>query len=332
MNKRLLSIFLVLLAIVLAVLGASNTTQAAPLAGVNSPTPVPGAAPQTPPGDPALEPSGETLGPNDAVTADDLIVTGSICVGFDCLTDGTEYFSFDTMKLKENNLRILFDDTSATAGFPANDWRLIANDSASGGANYFALEDATGAKIPLKVMGGAPANSLLVAANGNVGLGVAAPAERLHVDGNILVNGYVKELSDRSAKTAFAPVNGAEVLAKLARVPVTSWSYIDEAGVRHVGPMAQDFYAAFGLGQDDTHLAALDVNGISLAAIQELDEQVKVRDAQIAALEGKLGTLEMRLAALETGTAPAGAPGWLPVLVVGLLGLGCGITLNRRKQ
>ena len=121
-----------------------------------------------------------TITPQDQVINDDLIVTGSLGVGFDCLTDGSENFGFDTIKLKENNLQIYFDDTSATAGFPANDWRIVINDSTSGGANYFAIEDSTAAKTPFKIMAGAPNNSIYVSNAGKVGLGTATPAVKLH--------------------------------------------------------------------------------------------------------------------------------------------------------
>jgi len=117
----------------------------------------------------------------DVVHADDVIVTGSLCVGFDCATDGSEDFGFDTIKLKENNLRIYFDDTSATTGFPANDWRIIANDSSSGGANYFAVEDATAARTPFKIVAGARNSSIFVSSTGRVGLGTAAPVLNLHI-------------------------------------------------------------------------------------------------------------------------------------------------------
>ena len=117
--------------------------------------------------------------PNDAVTADDAIIQGSLCVGFYCI-DG-ESFGFDTIKMKEDNLRMIFDDGSTTAGFPANDWRIIANDSSSGGANYLAIEDSTNAKTPFKVMANAPSNSLYVSDAGNIGLGTATPALKLHL-------------------------------------------------------------------------------------------------------------------------------------------------------
>ncbi|UWX04408.1 hypothetical protein H1235_04890 [Pseudoxanthomonas sp. NC8] len=75
----------------------------------------------------------------DNVVADDEIVQGSLCVGIDCVNN--ENFGFDTIRLKENNLRIDFEDTSSSAGFPSNDWGIVVNDSPSGGANYFMIED-----------------------------------------------------------------------------------------------------------------------------------------------------------------------------------------------
>ena len=113
----------------------------------------------------------------------DLIVQGSACVGVDCTS--SESFSFDTLRLKENNLRIHFDDTSASASFPNNDWRLQANDSTNGGANYFSIEDATGGKTPFKVEAGAINNALYVSSAGDVGVGTATPVVEVHaVDGN----------------------------------------------------------------------------------------------------------------------------------------------------
>jgi hypothetical protein len=115
----------------------------------------------------------------DQVIPDDLIVQSSTCTGFDCV-DG-ESFGFDTFRLKENNLRIHFDDTSSSAGYPANDWRLIANDSASGGANKFVIEDSTAARNPMTIEADAPANALYVDSTGNIGLQQSAPGLDLHL-------------------------------------------------------------------------------------------------------------------------------------------------------
>lgn len=114
----------------------------------------------------------------DQVILDDLIVDGSACVGLDCV-DG-ESFDSDTIRMKENNLRLHADDTSASASFPATDWRLVFNDSENGGANKFAVEDATAATTPFTIEGSAPSNSLYVDDGGRLGLGTNAPVVDIH--------------------------------------------------------------------------------------------------------------------------------------------------------
>jgi hypothetical protein len=115
------------------------------------------------------------------VFATDVIVQGSICVGFDCAT--SESFGFDTQRLKENNLRIHFNDTSASASFPSNDWRITINDTSNGGANYFAIEDATASRIPFLIEAGAFANTLYVDSNKKVGINTSTPAVEVHARG-----------------------------------------------------------------------------------------------------------------------------------------------------
>ena len=116
----------------------------------------------------------------DQVIPDDLIVQGSTCVGLDCVNN--EVFGFDTLILKENNTRLLFLDTSTSSGFPTNDWRLIANDSANGGANLFAIQDATASRQVFQVNAGAAANSIFVSSSSRVGLRTATPALDLHIN------------------------------------------------------------------------------------------------------------------------------------------------------
>src|SRR5262245_30567747 len=100
----------------------------------------------------------------DQVIADDLIVQGSHCVGLDCVQN--ENFGFDTLRLKENNLRIKFEDTSASSAFPSNDWMLEANDSANGGSSHFRLVDVTAGRSPFTVFAGAPTDALVITASG----------------------------------------------------------------------------------------------------------------------------------------------------------------------
>jgi hypothetical protein len=116
----------------------------------------------------------------DQVIPDDLIVQGSACIGLDCVNN--ESFGFDTIRMKENNTRIKFDDTSTAAGFPANDWQLTANDSANGGASKFSIEDITGAKVPFTIRAGAATNSIFVDSTGRLGLRTATPVLDIHAN------------------------------------------------------------------------------------------------------------------------------------------------------
>ncbi|MGD2084756.1 MAG: tail fiber domain-containing protein [Candidatus Aminicenantes bacterium] len=118
-------------------------------------------------------------GAQDQIILDDLIVDGSACIGFDCYNG--ESFGFDTLRLKENNLRIKFQDTSCTAGFPSNDWQITANDSSNGGANKFSIDDIDSGRTPFTIEAGTRANALYVDDSGRVGLGTSTPAEDLHI-------------------------------------------------------------------------------------------------------------------------------------------------------
>jgi hypothetical protein len=380
----------------------------------------------------------------DQVIPDDLIVQGSECVGLDCVNN--ESFGFDTIRLKENNTRIKFDDTSSSAGFPANDWQLTANDSASGGSSKFSIEDITGSRVPFTITAGASTNSIFVdstgrvglrtstpvldlhintsntpairleqnnsggftaqtwdvagneanffvrdvtggsrlpfrirpgaptssidiSADGDVGVGTASPSTKLHVAGsgagstdvkllvedtsgtslqremaelrnnggvsavfedssvaqrwvigtnganfiwNEQVNGGVEMTlsntgnltitgvyspSDVNLKKDIVPV-GHEVLAKLAAVPVSTWKFKSGDNFLHMGPMAQDFAAAFGLGIDDKHVSPNDMAGVSMAAVRALNEVVQEKDKEIAELKSRLDALEKMVQSL----------------------------------
>ena len=110
--------------------------------------------------------------------------------------------------------------------------------------------------------------------------------------------------SDRQAKENIEAVDAQDVLDRLVIVPISTWNYIaQDATVQHMGPMAQDFHAAFGLGEDDRHIAALDLGGANTAAIQALYELVQQQAAALQAQADEIEALKARLAALER-TAP----------------------------
>ena len=111
--------------------------------------------------------------------ADDVSAAGGVCAGADCTN--AESYGFTTIKLKENNLRIRFEDTSTTAGFASTDWQLSANDTASGGANKFFVEDITAVTTPFVIEGATPNNTLYVDSNGRIGIKTSTPGRDLTI-------------------------------------------------------------------------------------------------------------------------------------------------------
>lgn len=341
----------------------------------------------------------------DQIVFDDQIVTGSQCVGLDCVN--AENFGFNTVILKENNLRILFQDTSVSAQFPTTDWMLVANDSANGGRSRFSIEDVTNQTEPLTVMGGAPTGAIHVASTGAVGLGTTAPIQALHVatadtptlrlqqtpavgwpaytwdigvnesnlfvrdvntgdlplrvlsgagddslvvtgsgigvtsrgavrntyqdaaanatwietytagswtmgdgtndaltvssTGDVSIAGTLSQGSSRSIKHRIEPVRKDAVLERARSIDIARWRYRnDDTQAQHMGPMAEDFHAAFGLGHDARKLAASDVAAVALASMQALSELVDAQATELARLSQENEQLVERLDRLES--------------------------------
>ena len=373
----------------------------------------------------------------DQVFNDDVIVIGSLCVGMDCVNG--ENFGFDTIRLKENNLRINFQDTSNSASFPSNDWRIVANDTTNGGANYLAIEDSTAGRQPFRVNAGAPANSLFVASSGNIGAGTSTPVVQMHIvdgntptlrleqngssgftpqtwdvagneagffvrdatnasalpfrilpgvssdflvlagnervgigagtnpaaklhirstdgttqllvdeasgtpavrelfkmtnnggsfytmentesgdswfflhqdnmpnsflmrhsgdstvefnlnpNGNLIIGGALTENSDRNNKTDIVALDENEILKQVGELDISEWSYKNDVGTRHIGPMAQDFYALFGTGASEKGISTIDTGGVALASIKALYVENQELKARLDALEERI--------------------------------------------
>jgi type VI secretion system secreted protein VgrG len=151
--------------------------------------------------------------------------------------------------------------------------------------------------------------SLVLNATGNnVGIGNSAPTHQLVVgnsaspaycDGTTWQNG-----SDRDSKEQFTEVNPLEVLDRLSSLPISKWNYKAQGGEIHLGPMAQDFHAAFGLnGNDDKHISTVDEGGVALAAIQGLNQKVEggtqKTELEIQRLKIENAELKTRLEKLE---------------------------------
>lgn len=389
----------------------------------------------------------------DSLIFDDLIIDGSICSGIDCVNG--ENFSFDTMILKENNMRILFLDTSSTSSFPSTDWRFVMNDSANGGLNHFTIEnastgvrpfaifdnappqalvidaggiglgidpqrslhvgapdtptirieqtallgwaeqvwdvganesnffvrDSTSGTLPLRILPAPLDNTLVIATLGRVGIGTEVPSGTLHVqssadfdlsdasagqllvdnvfaadavmlnvrnngavynyyedtatgtrweesfgpdpqggggrawvlreaagveavavthDGQMRIAGTLAQGSSRETKHRIEPVRTRDVLSSLSRLEISRWQYRDDAaGAEHMGPMAEDFHGAFGLGADDKHISPGDMAAVALSSLQEMDRRSQAQSEEIERLRGQVSSLEQRLEQLE---------------------------------
>ena len=108
--------------------------------------------------------------------------------------------------------------------------------------------------------------------------------------------------SDRAAKTDFTSIDSQEVLERVVALPITEWRFWGEPStVRHMGPVAQDFRAAFGLGYDDKSIGIQDAQGVALAAIKGLHEALQARDARITALERTVEELRRAVASTSAG-------------------------------
>ena len=102
--------------------------------------------------------------------------------------------------------------------------------------------------------------------------------------------------SDRGIKDNFQSVDEDEILERVSRMPVEYWTYTDrEQGVRHIGPMAQDFHEAFNVGDSDRHIHMVDANGVNLASIKALYKRLQEKDEKIAALEADLKAIKEKL-------------------------------------
>jgi hypothetical protein len=114
-------------------------------------------------------------------------------------------------------------------------------------------------------------------------------------DGGAWANG-----SDKNRKTDVTQIDAREILERLAVLPISQWRYTNEnSGVKHLGPMAQDFHAAFGLGTDDKSIGTVDSEGVALAAIQGLNQKVEEQAKQLRAKDTELQSLKQRLDRLE---------------------------------
>ncbi|MBI3194455.1 MAG: tail fiber domain-containing protein [Ignavibacteriae bacterium] len=161
-------------------------------------------------------------------------------------------------------------------------WTLSNDTISSGGSGQMVLRADGGLYIGQNTTGSAPFDSAKLI---NTSSGAYLTA-----------GGTWTNSSDKNKKEHFVPVDGKVLLEKLSTLPISMWNYIgEENNVKHIGPMAQDFRAMFGLGNDDKSISTIDPAGIALATIQELNKQNQSLQARIEELEKFVQSLATRL-------------------------------------
>jgi hypothetical protein len=237
--------------------------------------------------------AGTTPGANFIGTTDNqrLLIRGSfVGIGRTSTISPAEYFGIDAPASSNNYGGMYISATNVNAK-PFYGYSLVGGQSA-----WHYLDGADSYKWKLNVGGN---DRIVVTPAGNVGIGNTGPTNLLMVnfarcDGSTWINA-----SDRNLKDNFIPISATEILAKVVQLPIAQWNYKSDANTAHLGPVAQDFRAAFGLGADDKSIATVDEGGVALAAIQGLNqkledqsEALKIKDARIHALESRLADLE----------------------------------------
>jgi Chaperone of endosialidase len=259
-------------------------------------------------------PSGYALNVNGpANISGSLNITGSYLVNGVAQSGVSQWINGSGSSIYYNNGNVGIGTASPTAKLDLRP--IIYSDTQSGGIQLATTDGHWASGIFLRSnSGGQPRLALdspnfgeaLTVFGSNIGIGTTSPAWKLDVygdintSGNFRVGGTIVMSSDRNVKENFTTINTREVLAKVASLPLTEWNYKrDSKDVQHLGPMAQDFQAAFGLdGADDKHISVIDENGVALAAIQGLNQKLDEKDTEIQDLKQTVDELKKMVQSL----------------------------------
>ena len=233
----------------------------------------------------------------DETFLDDVIVMGSTCVGVDCPTDGTMDFQYDTIRMMENNLRIMFDDTSGPEStFPKLDWKIIINDRTNGGEEFFGITAPADAAPVFRIGGGAPSDSLRVEPDGDLSVGGA-----LDVAGDIELSGTVDGrdiAADGIVLDALANATGPNLTSIQTDISALQTGLGTAQG--DIGTLQTDL----GTAQGDIGTLQTDL-GTAQGDIGTLQTDLGTAQGNIGTLQTDLGTAQGDIGTLQTGLGTA---------------------------
>ena len=216
----------------------------------------------------------------------------NVANGFEALGDNTS-----GSENTANGFAALFANTNGNFNTAVGNRALSL---LAGGANNIALGCYAGSAFTGNESSDIDIGSAGVAGeNGAIRIGTPGIQTATYLAGTVYAEGVALS-SDRNAKENVAAVDAQAVLDKVVALPVSEWNYKSDKNAEHIGPMAQDFHAAFGLdGMDDKHISVVDENGVALAAIQGLNKKLEILSTENEHLKQELDTLEAQLKALS---------------------------------
>jgi hypothetical protein len=204
-------------------------------------------------------------------------------LGYHAHSDGVGAVALGYLSTADANYSVAIGQRASTNGFSG---AIVISDQSSTDS----LEASANNQFSLRAAGGV---RLYTNATKTTGVSLNAGGSSWNV------------ISDRNRKTGFLGVDGEDILRRVATLPVSTWRYRDEAdrSTLHIGPMAQDWHAAFGFTRDNTTINMSDFDGVNLAAIQALNQRSERQEATILALQAQNAQLEARLQRLEAALA-----------------------------
>ncbi|MEF8796317.1 MAG: tail fiber domain-containing protein [Salinivenus sp.] len=146
-------------------------------------------------------------------------------------------------------------------------------------------------------------------------------------------SGSWSTLSDSTMKENMSAVDPADILAGVTRLPVHQWNYKTQSDhVRHMGPTAQTFHSAFGLGANNTTISTVDIDGVNMAAIQALAARTEALQSENEALEARVARLEQLVETRSSLPAGLGGPLGMSLLLLVVIGGGAIVWRVRAAQ